>query len=93
MIGYDDTADSAYFHPPLTTVRQDFRLLGEKSLSQLISLLGDENPLRPTSQVLATELVLRHTTSPPSGLLKKQRTTPQELTEHLVQIAAHPGSL
>ncbi|EKN4689915.1 LacI family DNA-binding transcriptional regulator [Yersinia ruckeri] len=93
VIGYDDTADSAYFHPPLTTVRQDFRLLGEKSLSQLISLLGDENPLRPTSQVLATELVLRHTTSPPSGLLKKQRTTPQELAEHLVQIAAHPGSL
>jgi DNA-binding LacI/PurR family transcriptional regulator len=28
VTGYDDTADSLYFQPPLTTVAQDFNLLG-----------------------------------------------------------------
>ncbi len=27
-MGYDDTEDSAYFFPPLTTIKQDFRKLG-----------------------------------------------------------------
>lgn len=36
VIGYDDTADSAYFQPPLTTIRQNFRLLGEECVSRLI---------------------------------------------------------
>ncbi len=29
VTGYDDTADSLYFQPPLTTVAQDFDLLGK----------------------------------------------------------------
>jgi hypothetical protein len=28
VTGYDDTADSLYFQPPLTTVAQNFDLLG-----------------------------------------------------------------
>jgi DNA-binding LacI/PurR family transcriptional regulator len=28
VTGYDDTADSLYFQPPLTTVAQDFNVLG-----------------------------------------------------------------
>ena len=32
VIGFDDTLDSAYFSPPLTTIRQDFLLIGERSV-------------------------------------------------------------
>ncbi|CNH37533.1 LacI family DNA-binding transcriptional regulator [Yersinia pekkanenii] len=63
VIGYDDTADSAYFQPPLTTVRQNFKLLGEESVSRLVVRL--HHTIEPPSGVLlATELTIRQTTAP-----------------------------
>lgn len=38
VIGYDDTEDSACYIPPLTTIRQDFPLLGETSVDRLLQL-------------------------------------------------------
>ncbi|CNH79123.1 lac repressor [Yersinia thracica] len=63
VIGYDDTADSAYFQPPLTTIRQNFRLLGEESVSRLIVRL--HHTIEPPSQSLSleTELIIRQTTA------------------------------
>lgn len=40
MTGYDDTSDSAFFTPPLTTVQQDFSLLGHSSVEQLLTLMA-----------------------------------------------------
>ena len=39
VIGYDDTEDSAFFFPPLTTIKQDFRLLGHESVNRLVDHL------------------------------------------------------
>jgi DNA-binding LacI/PurR family transcriptional regulator len=36
VVGFDDTADSAWFSPPLTTVRQAFRQAGERSVTWLL---------------------------------------------------------
>ncbi|VFS55533.1 Lactose operon repressor [Raoultella planticola] len=35
VTGYDDTADSLYFQPPLTTVAQNFDLLGKRAVELL----------------------------------------------------------
>lgn len=61
VVGYDDTADSAWYQPPLTTVRQDMRQLGACSVNWLVARL--ENPaacgdLTP----FATTLVVRAST-------------------------------
>lgn len=63
VVGYDDTADSAYFQPPLTTVRQNFKLLGEESVSRLIVRL--HHNIEPPSEtlLLATKLTIRQTTA------------------------------
>ncbi|EPT0359709.1 LacI family DNA-binding transcriptional regulator [Enterobacter cloacae subsp. dissolvens] len=37
IVGFDDTADSAWFSPPLTTVRQAFREAGEQSVEWLLA--------------------------------------------------------
>lgn len=65
VIGYDDTADSAYFQPPLTTIRQNFRLLGEESVSRLIVRLHHTMTIEPPSEslLLATKLTIRQTTA------------------------------
>lgn len=62
VVGYDDTAESAWYQPPLTTVRQDIRLLGERSVDWLVlKLSAAEGPalLSP----FATELIVRETTA------------------------------
>jgi DNA-binding LacI/PurR family transcriptional regulator len=41
--GFDDTADSAWFSPPLTTVRQAFREAGERSVEWLLTRLPATN--------------------------------------------------
>ncbi|MFG1172191.1 LacI family DNA-binding transcriptional regulator [Erwiniaceae bacterium CAU 1747] len=63
VVGYDDTADSAWYQPPLTTVRQDMRLLGERSVDWLIGRV--EQPLHPAPlAVFEPELIIRSSTAP-----------------------------
>ncbi|RPE02821.1 LacI family DNA-binding transcriptional regulator [Candidatus Pantoea deserta] len=64
VTGYDDTAESAWYQPPLTTVRQDLHALGEQSVEMLLAQLDGRAP--PTRS-LEPELVLRETTAAPGG--------------------------
>ncbi|NTY01441.1 LacI family DNA-binding transcriptional regulator [Deinococcus sp. JMULE3] len=64
VVGYDDTAESALLIPPLTTVRQDFPLLGRRAFAHLHALLrGEDHP--PT--LSTPHLVVRASTAPPPG--------------------------
>jgi DNA-binding LacI/PurR family transcriptional regulator len=40
VVGFDDTPESAYFIPPLTTVRQDFQRVGRAALQLLVDQLA-----------------------------------------------------
>ena len=61
VIGFDDTADSAYFSPPLTTVRQDFLLIGERSVLMALSMA--EKPAKNFQQEsIETQLIERKST-------------------------------
>lgn len=61
VVGYDDTADSAWYQPPLTTVRQNMRQLGECSVNWLVAKL--ENPAACEALTpFATTLVVRAST-------------------------------
>jgi DNA-binding LacI/PurR family transcriptional regulator len=62
VIGFDDSNFSAYVDPPLTTVRQDFQLMAKVATEYLVSLIEkpDETPLY--QQVLAPQLIIRHST-------------------------------
>ena len=63
VVGFDDVPESAYFRPPLTTVRQDFAALARTALDVLLGLVnGDEQPRRST---IPPELVVRASTAAP----------------------------
>lgn len=64
VVGYDDTAESAWYQPPLTTVRQDLQALGEQCVETLLARLQDAPP---PSRPLEPALVLRATTAAPGG--------------------------
>ncbi len=61
IVGFDDIPESAYFTPPLTTVRQDFSELGRRCLHVLLARIEGEK--RPTRVVVPPELVVRESTS------------------------------
>lgn len=61
VIGFDDIPEAAHFVPGLTTVRQDFYLLGRLAIEYLVSLIGDPNT--PVHQrVLPPRLIVREST-------------------------------
>ncbi|WED21261.1 LacI family DNA-binding transcriptional regulator [Vibrio sp. JC009] len=60
VTGFDDTEDSAYFTPPLTTVRQDFVAIGKLAVE---FVLDEENKSGHKKELLTTELVERKSTS------------------------------
>jgi DNA-binding LacI/PurR family transcriptional regulator len=62
VVGFDDVPESAYFLPPLTTVRQDFFQLGRRGIDVLVAQITAG--ARADQQiVLSPELVTRASTA------------------------------
>ena len=63
IVGFDDLPSAKHFLPPLTTVRQEFRALGERSVEVLRAALeGSELDRR---SIIAPLLIVRESTAPP----------------------------
>ncbi len=68
VVGFDNIPESALCAPPLTTVEQPIRKMGERSIELLLSLIRGERS-QATHITLATNLVIRQSTRawrPPS---------------------------
>jgi len=64
VVGFDDIPESAYFLPPLTTVRQDFGELGRRALATLVDMIDGRTP--PTAHLkISPHLVARASTARP----------------------------
>ncbi|EHK88528.1 LacI family DNA-binding transcriptional regulator [Saccharomonospora azurea] len=77
VAGFDDVPESAYFTPPLTTVRQDFDAVGRRSIDLLLELIDTaaENASGRTTTV-APELVVRQ-----SSVGRRRRRTSRRKSE------------
>jgi len=62
VVGYDDQDPSAYYHPPLTTVRQPMRQIGEEAARLLFRRLRTKSPLPRQRVSLEPALVVRQST-------------------------------
>ncbi len=56
VVGYDDVVLAAYFHPPITTIRQPIEAGGRALVTALLSFTDN---VVPRSQILTTELIVR----------------------------------
>ncbi|MET7461880.1 LacI family DNA-binding transcriptional regulator [Nonomuraea sp. NPDC005501] len=64
VVGFDDIPESAYFWPPLTTVRQDFREVGRHAFHLLLDrMAGEEKGER--RRLVEPDLVVRESTGTP----------------------------
>jgi LacI family transcriptional regulator len=63
IVGFDDIAQAAHVHPPLTTVRQPLEEMGRTATRMLVEMI--ENPQQPPARAeLPTQLVVRRSTQP-----------------------------
>jgi DNA-binding LacI/PurR family transcriptional regulator len=62
VVGFDDTPESGYFLPPLTTVRQDFSEVGRRSVQQLLQVADGAPDERHV--IVPAALVVRASTAP-----------------------------
>ena len=65
VVGFDDLPESRHFHPPLTTIRQDFQALGHEVVRSLIAAIEQ----RPTAlaAMIQPHLVVRESTAAPAA--------------------------
>ena len=86
VMGFDDTADSAWFTPPLTTIRQAFREAGQRSVEWLLAPQREE---KSEQTQLSVTLVERHSTAR-QGL---QQQGNEVLAQQLKSLAILAGQL
>ncbi len=88
VVGYDDTADSAWFSPPLTTVRQAFKEAGERSVDWLLNPPSGEAGIRQIR--LPVTLVERLSTAPAN---ERQTQSGETLARCLSELAQQVAML
>ena len=65
VVGFDDVLIAAVSHPPLTTVHQPLRAMGQAAASTLLKLIRNEIPHpHPSSIMVYPRLVVRKSTGP-----------------------------
>jgi LacI family repressor for deo operon, udp, cdd, tsx, nupC, and nupG len=67
VAGFDDILFAASAYPPLTTIRQPRRALGEQAMALLHRLLDGQRDIT-TRVVLSTQLIVRSSTAPAPDL-------------------------
>jgi LacI family repressor for deo operon, udp, cdd, tsx, nupC, and nupG len=67
VVGFDDIRFARHIDPPLTTISQPMREIGEGTVRLLLEILsGDE--IKPVSVTLPHQLTLRASTAPPARI-------------------------
>lgn len=67
VVGFDDIEFASFCDPPLTTIEQPTREIGNRAMSLLFDLLNGAKP-EPTMHTLPIKLVVRDSAAPPPKL-------------------------
>jgi|HubBroStandDraft_5_1064220.scaffolds.fasta_scaffold01282_8 LacI family transcriptional regulator len=89
VVGFDDIYPSSLYDPPLTTVHQPMRMLGERACARVLERIADPS-LLPAVELLPTELVLRSSCGCPPGTVTR-RPVESARACHPAPAAAKPG--
>jgi len=72
IVGFDDIFPASLTDPPLTTVHQPMRKIGERACDRLLERIADPT-LRPRIELLPSELVLRSSCGCPPGTVTRRQ--------------------
>jgi LacI family repressor for deo operon, udp, cdd, tsx, nupC, and nupG len=69
VVGFDDIEFASFCDPPLTTIEQPTREIGNKAMSVLFEMLSGGKP-EPALHALPTKLIVRDSAAPPPKRVK-----------------------
>lgn len=72
VVGFDDIFSASLTDPPLTTVNQPMRKIGERGCDRLIERINNPS-LRPKVELLPAELVIRSSCGCPPGIVSRHQ--------------------
>jgi LacI family transcriptional regulator len=75
MVGFDDIFPASLCDPPLTTIHQPIRRMGERACDRLFKRMADPS-LPPKVELLPVELVLRSSCGCPPGTAARRQVKP-----------------
>lgn len=75
LVGFDDVPEASSYTPPLTTVYQNFTDVGNRCVDNVLQQIRTNNTTQPGVALVATELVIRQSTS----VGPRQSTSQQQL--------------
>ena len=67
VVGFDDIRFARYIDPPLTTIAQPMREIGEGTVRLLLEILNGDATTVPESVTLPHTLTIRSSTAPPGA--------------------------
>ncbi len=71
VVGFDDIPEATFFHPPLSSVRQDVVEMGRRAVDQIIQAIESNlmtGKYEPKLSVITPELVIRASSRKSSGI-------------------------
>jgi LacI family transcriptional regulator len=75
VVGFDDTPESPYFWPPLSTIKQPLVELGGRAVQELVKMIEAEWQsdlvIQPETIILTPELIIRESSLATSSILGK----------------------
>ena len=80
VIGFDDTENSEFFYPPLSTIRQDFINIGHQAVSEVLSCLKNET-VEPLKAYIPVKLIERQSTATKNSATDKNDKIESLLSE------------
>jgi LacI family transcriptional regulator len=75
VVGFDDIFPASLCDPPLTTIHQPIRWMGERASDRLFRRIADPS-LRPEVELLSPEIVLRSSCGCPPGTVARRQVKP-----------------
>lgn len=66
IVGFDNMPESAYFESPLTTIHQDFDMLGKQGVEYLIEQINAPE-ISMKQRLIQPHLIIRESTAPPKS--------------------------
>ena len=60
VVGYDDISISSLLYPPLTTIRQNYKMISATAVRTIVAMANKEQPSEPAP--IPVELIVRQTT-------------------------------
>ena len=91
VVGFDDIFPATLCDPPLTTVRQPIRGIGERACERLLERIAAPG-LPPEVALLPTELVIRSSCGCPSGTVTRRPAIPLPRPATVGLTTIHPAN-